>query len=174
MVDLVRHGVAMRRTAAASAIVLALIVFAPRAGEPDRSESSAIITLRAVVTGEKAYASANDGYFDTLACLMTPSCITGTDRGLGPFLAPDVAGWLDRRGYRVEFEPGPKAERESGHQKSPSAMTRFAVVAVPTTAEAAGRRAFCTDDRETIYVTPGGTRPRVDAGRCLDTSWPLR
>ena len=173
MVDLVGHGVGVRRTGAACAAVLVLVVFAPRAGEPDRAESFAIGTLRAVVSGEKVYASANDGYFDTPACLTIPSCIPGTIRGVRPFLAPGAASGLERRGYHVEFEPGPKAEA-SGKQRSPSAMTRFAVVAVPTTPMTSRRRAFCADDRGTIYVTASGTRPHIDAGRCLDTSSPLR
>jgi hypothetical protein len=173
MVSVVRYGVGMRRTAATAAIVLALMVFAPPAGEPDRSESIAIGTLRAVVSGEKAYASAHNGYFDTPACLAALSCIPGTDRVERPYLAPSVATGLERRGYLVQFHPGPTAERESGKQ-SPTAMTRFAVAAVPTDPMTSRRRAFCADDRGTIYVTTSGTGPHVDVGRCLDTSSPLR
>jgi hypothetical protein len=176
MVSVMRYGVGMRRTAATAAIVLALIVFAPRAGEPDRSESIAIGTLRAVVSGEKAYASAHNGYFDTPACLAALSCIPGTGRVERPYLAPNlanVATGLERRGYQVQFHPGPTAERESGKQ-SPTAMTRFAVAAVPTDPMTSRRRAFCADDRGTIYVTTSGTGPNVDIGRCLDTSSPLR
>ena len=170
--DVVRYSVGMRRTAATAAIVLALIVFAPRAGESDRMESMPIGTLRVVVSGEKAYASEHNGYFDTPACLAARSCTSGTDRVTRPYLAPGVAIGLERRGYQVQFHPGPKAERESGKQ-SPTAMTRFAVVAAPTDPVTSRRRAFCADDRGTIYVT-AGTRPDVDVGRCLDTSSPLR
>jgi hypothetical protein len=143
--------VIVRRTAAAAFIGLALIVLAPRVGEPDRTEAVAIGTLRMIVSGEQAYASANDGYFDT----------------------PAVASSSEHGAYQVQFHPGPKAARESGEQ-SPTAMTRFAVVAVPTDPMASRRRAFCADDRGTIYVTIGGTRPRIDSTRCLDTSSPLR
>jgi hypothetical protein len=111
MVSVVRYGVGMRRTAATAAIVLALIVFAPRAGEPDRSESIAIGTLRAVVSGEKAYASAHNGYFDTPACLAALSCIPGTDRLERPYLAPNLATGLERRGYQVQFH---RARQRSG------------------------------------------------------------
>jgi hypothetical protein len=169
----VGYDVGVRRTAAAAVIVAALIVFAPLAGEPDRTESVAISTLRAIISGEKAYGSANDGYFDTLACLAARSCMPGTDRGVRPFLAPGIATGLENRGYHVQFHPGPKAERESGRQ-SPTAMTRFAVVAVPTDSMTPRRRGFCADDRGTIYVATGGTRPQIDAARCLDTSSPLR
>ena len=168
-----RYDIGVRRTAAAAVIASALIVFAPRAGEPDRTEAIAIGTLRAIVSGEKAYASANDGYFDTPACLAAPSCMPGTDRGVRPFLAASLATGLERRGYQVQFHPGPKAEGESGKQ-SPTAMTRFAVVAVPADSMTSRRPAFCADDRGTIYVTVDGTSPHIDAGRCLDTSSPFR
>jgi hypothetical protein len=134
----------------------------------------AIGTLRAVVSGEQAYASVNDGYFDTLECLATPSCITGTGRAFQPFLPPGVITAMEHRGYRLEFHAGPKAERESRRGTSPSAMSRFAVVAVPASAETARRRVLCADDRGTIYVTSGGMRPRVSVGRCLETASPLR
>ena len=172
--EIVRHGVGVRRTAAASIVALALVVFAPRAGEPDRAESFAISTLRAIVSGETAYAAASGGYFDTPACLTTPSCIPGTTRGSQAFLGPGVLNGLERRGYQIEFEPGAKAERAPGTQQSPSAMIGFAVVAVPTTPGTSRHRAFCVDERGTIYVTSSGTRPAVAAGRCLETSSPLQ
>lgn len=103
----------------AALIGLALVIFAPRAGEGDRTEAVAIGTLRTIVSGEQAYASANDGYFDT------PGVALGSVPG----------------GYHVQFHPGPKAARDSGKQ-SPTAMTRFAVVAVPTGPRTSQRRAF--------------------------------
>lgn len=135
----------------AALIGLALVIFAPRAGEGDRTEAVAIGTLRTIVSGEQAYASANDGYFDT------PGVALGSVPG----------------GYHVQFHPGPKAARDSGKQ-SPTAMTRFAVVAVPTGPRTSQRRAFCADDRGTIYVTADGTSPQIDAAQCLDTSTVLR
>ena len=90
-------------TRVAAAIVLALVLFTVRTGEPDRTESMAIGALRAVVSGERAYASLNHGYFDTLECLATPSCVTGPSRALQPFLAPSMVTPMERRGYRFEF-----------------------------------------------------------------------
>ena len=171
--DFLRHDVGVRRSTVAAAIVVTLLVCAPRVGEPDRTESMAVGMLRAIVSGEEAYASVNDGYFDTPGCLATPSCVSGAGRSPGPFLAPSVISGLDRRGYHIQFEPGPKAEREPGSDRSPSAMTGFAVVAIPTTPMALRHRAFCADDRGTIYVTAGATRPDTARGRCLDTSSPL-
>ena len=164
----------MKRATAAIAVVFAFAVFAPRVGERDRSEATAIGAIRAIVSGEAGYASINEGYFGTLDCLAAPSCVRGTLGGSNAFLDPELAAAKERRGYRFEFHAGPKAERESEQRRSRSAMTRFAVVAIPVNAGAPQHRAFCADDRGTIYFTQDGTVPRVDAGRCLDTANPLR
>lgn len=149
----VRPGDGVRKIAAAAAILWALIVFAPPVGEPERTgEAVAIGTLRAILSGEQAYASANDGSFDT----------------------PVMASRSEHGAYQVQFHAGPKVEPEAGKRTSPSAMTRFAVVAVPTNPVASRRRAFCADDRGTIYVTVSGASPQIDVARCLDTSSPLR
>ena len=50
----------------------------------------------------------------------------------------------------------------------------FAVVAVPAEAGTARGRSFCGDDRQVIYVTEGGATPRVERGRCADTSKTLQ
>jgi hypothetical protein len=163
----------MRKTVAAVGSVLILGVCAPRVGQPDRTESMAIGGLRAIVSGEQAYASAN-GYYDTPACLAEPSCVPGVDRPSDRFLAPDVTPAIERQGYRLVFHAGPKAGRLSERQRSPSAMTRFAVAAVPVNVYGAVRRAFCADDRGTIYFTSEAAGPRVDEGRCVDTTHPLR
>lgn len=173
MVGQLRLDVGVRTTAAVAAVVLALILWAPRVGEPDRSEAIAIGRLRAILSAEQAYASANSGLFNTPACLAMPSCASGTDQPVRAFLGPGVDTGLDRGGYYVQFHPGPKAERPTRRDSS-TALTRFAVVAIPTDPRASGRRAFCADDRGTVYVEVGGVEPRVEAGRCLDTRSPLR
>lgn len=170
----VRYGVGVRRAAAAVAMVLGFALFAPRVGQRDRTESTAIGALRAIVSGEWAYASINEGYYDTLQCLAAPSCVPSKRGGQNAFLDPELAAAKERRGYRFEFHAGPKAERESDKRRSRSAMTRFAVVAIPMNPGTAQHRAFCADDTGTIYFTRGGTVPRVDGGRCLDTANPLR
>src|SRR5262249_50016158 len=155
-----------RRTAAAFAVLLGIAVFAPRVGEPDRTEASVISVLRAIVSGEKTYASMNGGYYETLACLAHPS------RGPGPrstpqiYLAPELAAVKERRGYRFEFHEGPRgrpldsAPSRSESAASRSGLTSFAVVAVPVNLGAGKRRLFCTDDRQLIYVTPEPSIPR--------------
>ena len=136
--------------------------------EPNRGEAVAIGTIRAVITGESSYAALY-GYYDTLECLAgTRTCVPGI-ASRNSFVPPNL---VDRRGelrgYRVELHAGPKAQSLRNSRVSPSAMTQYAIVAVPLYAGPGHYRAFCGDDRQTIYVT--WDEPRVDSGRCLDTS----
>ena len=165
--------VGVRRAIVAVVLLWTFALTTRRVGEGDRAEPSAIGAVRAVVSGELAYASINEGYYDTLECLSAPTCIPGVG-GHSAFLQPDLAATEERFGYRLEFHAGPRAESGSEQRRSRSAMTRFAVVAVPLNPWAAQRRAFCGDDRGPIYFTRGGTVPRVEAGRCLDTGSPIR
>lgn len=168
-----RHAIASPRLRVILAVVvLCTLVFTVRVGERYRPESTAIVMVRAIVSGESTYASVNDGYYDTLECLANPSCVPGA-RAQQPFVQPELVAMKEVRGYRFEFHAGPAAEARSDQRRSRSAMTRFAIVAIPLTASTE-QRAFCADDRGTIYVTGGGAVPRVDRGRCLDADNPLR
>ena len=155
----------------AATVLLGLFALgAPRVGEGNRSQARAIGSIRAIVSAELAYASANGGKYGVLECLTDPSCkpLSGNH---SRFLEPSVAATPDRDGYHFEFHPHPDSgpERISGF-----ALTSFAVVAVPADAGMARGRAFCGDDRQLIYVTDGGVTPRVERGRCIDTGETLR
>src|SRR5215217_3126876 len=162
----------VRRAGAAVVLLFAGILWAPRVGEPDRIEAGAIAVVRATISGELAHASRNDGYFDTLQCLESGSCAPSRARH-GVFLAPDFvarhfASTRERRGYRFEFHAGPKPEPQRDLRVSPSAMTGFAVIAIPLNSQLQ-HYSFCGDNRGTIYLIGGGAMPRVEAGRCVDT-----
>lgn len=159
----------IKRAAVAVVLLATLVLTGQRIGERDFSEAGAIGTLRAITSAESTYAAFN-GYYDTLDCLATTrSCVTGLG-GQNPFLAPQVVLPREQRGYRIVFHPGPKAESRTGERRSPSAMAQFAVVAFPVSSGARQPRAFCADDRQLIYVITGGTMPRVEHGRCLETT----
>ena len=161
----------IRRAAAAIVVLCTFVLTSARVGEGDRTEARAIAAIRAILSGESAYASIH-GFYDTLECLSSPSCIPGVE-GQERFLQPYLAVAQERHGYRFDFHAGPKAESGSDAPRSPSAMTRFAVVAIPLD-HGSQRRAFCGDDRGFIYFTTAGRMPRVDRGRCLDTGSPIR
>jgi len=152
-------------------IVLGLFaLMAPRVGESDHSESRAIGSIRAIVSAESAYAATHGGRFATLACLGDPAC-NPSDVGTAPFLSPDLATTRGHDGYRFAFYPHPDPDPA---RSARTALTRFAVAAVPVDRETKGRRPFCADDRGVVYVTSARVAPRVEHGRCLDTSEPLR
>ena len=163
----------VRRAAAVVVLLCALALGAPGVGEPDRPESTALGVIRAIQSGELAYAAINGGYYDTLECVAGPSCVPGV-RSARAFVDPDLAAARERRGYRFEFHAGPAPAPGSDERRSRSAVTRFAVVAIPLAAQAAEHRAFCGDDTGAIYFTRVGTVPRVEGGRCLDTAGRIR
>jgi len=150
-----------------------MILFVPRVGERGvGDETSAIAALKMIDVAEVAYSSVH-GHFDTLTCLAAPpTCVVGPDVSQDGFLDRDLAAATEWHGYRIEFFPGPSAWDGSA-RSSRSAMTRFAVVAMPVKSDARKRRAFCTDDTGKVFVGPATTVPRVDDGRCLDRSTPL-
>lgn len=167
-----KFPVMVRRVGAAAVLLLAAILWPPRVGEPDRAEAVAIAVVRAIISGELAHASLNEGYFDTLQCLESGSCAPGPPHH-GAFLARDFqeryfAPTSGQHGYRFEFHAGPKPVPQRDRRVSPSAMTSFAVVAIPLSPQLQ-QHSFCGDDRGTIYLIGGGALPRVEAGRCVDT-----
>ena len=150
-------------------VLFGCLLWAPRIGERDRTESGAIAVVRAIVSGELAYASRNEGYFDTLPCLESGSCSPGQRPSLAPNLVErHFTSAHQRHGYRFEFHPGPSPEPHRAQSLSPSAMTGFAVVAIPLDPPLR-HHSFCGDGRGAIYVIAGGAVPSVEAGRCVET-----
>jgi len=131
------------------------------------NESAALGDLRALVSGEQAYASSNGGYFDLPSCLTADAtCLpAGPGRGLA-YLPDGLAGLGERSGYRRRFERGAPARRPAGAKVSPSSMTSFAVTAVPIQLGATGELGFCADDQGHVCASPDGSEPPIAAGRC--------
>jgi hypothetical protein len=173
-----RHSTtARRRLRRAAAVVVFLGTFAvleERIRESNHAEANGIGLIRAVISGESSYAAAY-GYYDRLECLASPrSCVPGVTSPT-QFVPPDVATSRGEiRFYRFELHAGPRATSAGGSSKSPSAMTRYAVVAVPLISSPRKYRAFCGDDRQVIYQTTDGAVPRVADGRCVDTTHVLQ
>ena len=160
------------RRVLAATILIGLFVFAtPRLGERNRSEARAISSIRAIVSAELAYASANSGHYGMLECLTDPSCQPSLGNHTR-FLEPGVAAAPDRDGYHFEFHPHPDPGPSA--RSSRLSLARFAVVAMPADADTARGHGFCSDDRQLIYVTDSGVTPRVERGRCIDTNKTLR
>ena len=129
------------------------------------NESAAIGDVRTVISGEAAYQSANDGFYDTLECLGRPSsCIPNYT---GPtFLDPVLASGEPKSGYRRTLHLGPAADLSNASAASPTSVTGYAYVAVPVKTGQTGVRAFCGDARGIICYTVGGNEPDVVDGEC--------
>jgi hypothetical protein len=162
------------RASAAVMVVSIMLLVSPRVGERQLgSDTRAIAALKVIAVAEISFAAVY-GHFDTLDCLGQFRCVPNSPGHDEPFLSPHVAADAARYGYRFEFSPGPSAWDPSVPTRSKSAVVRFAVAAVPTDIGSVPRRAFCIDDIGTVYVSPAGTRPRVENGRCVDVENPVR
>jgi hypothetical protein len=145
----------------------------PGVGERRTGETQAITALKVIAITESQYATLF-GHYDTLECLARAGCVPKSAGIDEPFLSAQVVADVARYGYRIEFSPGPSAWDPSVPERSRSALTRFAAVAVPSSTGSVPRRAFCVDETATIYTSPAGTIPRVERGRCSDVADPLR
>jgi hypothetical protein len=133
-----------------------------------RNESVALGDVRTVISAEVAYASANEGYYDELACLASPwECIPGYPREAPQFLGEDLTAGV-KAGYRRELRAGPPAavEADGAARISASSVRSFAYVAVPVEPEESGYRAFCGDSDGVVRYSTDGTIPQTQDGTC--------
>ena len=143
----------LRAGGAAAVLAGVLAVTTTPVGEGDRSRQRAIAIVRAIQTAQSAYRDIT-GHYDTLECLAGRECESGARRIL---LAPVLARLEDRHGYRFQFHPSPGIET-------------FAVTAVPLGAADTVRPSFCGDDTGALHVIGDGSTPRIEAGRCAQSS----
>ncbi len=128
------------------------------------NESAAIGDIRTLISAQAAYQSANNGYYDTLACLTAPTgCLPGFPAGGPTFLAPTLAAEV-KSGYRRTFHAGPSAVDTSG--ASPSSITAYAYVAEPAEPGRTGVRIFCGDSTGRVCAAAAGTVVTPAAGLC--------
>ena len=126
--------------------------------------------MYAIGSAQKAYASANGGFYDRLECLAAPAdCIPGYPGDSPTLLDPELAGLPDEDGYARFFFPGPRVPEEVSRQTgcSPSSVTSYAVLAVPRKPVEGKSRIFCLDDTGGIRVSPNRPEmPVLKDGRC--------
>ena len=130
------------------------------------NEVATIGDIRTVISAETVYASANQGFYDSLECLAKPQqCIPGYADGAPQFLDEGLAGATTKNGYDRTFYPGPPGEA-GGEPISRSSIRSFAYVAVPTTPPQTGIRSFCGDSDGRICAMADGSEPAVENGLC--------
>ena len=123
------------------------------------NEAAAIGDIRTVISAEAAYQSSNGGFYDTPACLATPTCIPGYAATSPTFLDTNL-GLVPgaKQGYNRTFNPG--AAPVTGLTSiSGTSMTSYAYVATPITQDQTGVRGFAADASGVVCQTPDGTDP---------------
>jgi type II secretory pathway pseudopilin PulG len=108
------------------------------------NEAVAIGALRAISSGEAAYAVANGGYYDSQECLVTPSnCLSGFRDT--PFLAEEYRA---KSGYHFELAGTPAPDLRD-RKTSRTSLSSFVAMATPLS-PSTGTRMFCLDDSGVI------------------------
>lgn len=127
------------------------------------NEAAAIGDLRALVSGQHAYATANGGFFDAeWSCLAAPAgCVPGHSGE--PFIAPELTV-TPKSGYVRELHAGQRfAAGAAPAGVSPSSTNAFVFVAYPAAAGRTGVRAFCADSSGRMCAAAdGSTRGLVE------------
>ncbi len=132
------------------------------------NESAAIGDIRAVVSAQEAYRSANGGFYEgNLECLAAPAvgCLPGYPAGGPTFLDPALAARQPKSGYERRFEPGRRVEVDPA-VSSPTSVDAYAYVAVPLRAGQTGVRSFCGDSSGVVCFNASGGAIRVLGGAC--------
>lgn len=132
------------------------------------NEVAAIGDVRAVISAQTAYASANGGYYDTLECLATPSnCIPDYAASAPTFLDVELSQAQVKNGYRRTLYLGrPVDPRQASGPISPSSVRSYAYVAVPVNRGQTGVRSFCGDSSGRVCQAKEGRQPSVTDGQC--------
>jgi hypothetical protein len=114
-----------------------------------------------------------NGYFDSLECLLQASCIPGTPYP-PRYLSADVLRSTQTTGYRYQLIAGPRAHARASEPVSPTATTSYAMVATPVGPHDTLLRSFCGDATGHIYYRLDGKSPLVEGGRCVDRERQIR
>ena len=135
-----------------------------------RNARAVVGDMRTVVSAEMAYSAANASFFDTLACLEKPSaCLSPAIGADWPqFISSEIASLEPRNGYDRSFHPGPppSAEQVKWPGLSPSSVSSFAYVAIPTRPGVTGTASFCADSTGRVCRHEEGGMPPVVDGLC--------
>ena len=121
------------------------------------NESSAIGSLRAVVSGEIAYSSAcgNNGYAIAFTTLGVPP-----PGGSQAFLSPDMAVAAPQKsGFNYTLAAGAGAAAGANDCNGTATQTTYYATGVPTTFGTTGNRSFATNTAGTIWQNTTNAAP---------------
>ena len=121
------------------------------------NESSAIGSLRAVVSGEIAYSSAcgNNGYAIAFTTLGVPP-----PGGTQAFLSPDLAVAAPQKsGFQYTLAAGAGAAAGPNDCNGTATQTAYYATSIPTTFGTTGNRSFATNTAGTIWQNTTNAAP---------------
>jgi prepilin-type N-terminal cleavage/methylation domain-containing protein len=128
------------------------------------NESATIGDVRTVISGEAAYQSANQGWYDEITCLnFAPggACIPNYPTNAPTFLDSAVASLLSKSGYDRAFVSQAPATPPASAVASASSRSNYAYTASPVTGGQTGVRGFGGDSSGVLCFTTDGTEPPV-------------
>jgi hypothetical protein len=119
------------------------------------NEVRAISDLRIVISAQRAWQSANGGYYEgSLSCLASPSgCIPGYPPHAPAFLDTALASQQPKDGYARAFVAGRPPKRIDRRVSSASSVETWTCTAWPVARGRTGYRSFFTDETGVIRAT---------------------
>jgi hypothetical protein len=136
------------------------------------SSSIAVVQIKRLQQAQTAYASMNEGYYDRLECILTPTmCIrNGDERRQVVILDPEF-GPPQRHGYtflhNLHGEPAVRSETASA-----SSMRGFSYRAIPSI-ESGDQVAYCGDETGLICSFDAKTADGGNFGHCPAVCRPI-
>ena len=131
------------------------------------NEASAVARMRAMITAQTVYSTANNGQYGTLECLVAPSqCLADYPPSSPPFLSRDQATDAWHAGYEFRFFRSDGSDAVESRAPAGKSFSAWVYVAQPVTAGSSGVRSFCADSTARVCAYQDGRTPRPVAGRC--------
>jgi prepilin-type N-terminal cleavage/methylation domain-containing protein len=148
-------------------IIAAIAIPALLRARVSANEAATVGDIRAVISGESTYASANENFYGHLTCLSQPSdpaCIPGYGAMAPTFLDPTIAqDTLVKSGYS-------RTASYSAATGNGADVERFCYLAQPLISGRTGVRSFGGDDAGVLGGTQGTVNCCAGAGPSLDTA----
>ena len=131
------------------------------------NEASAIGSVRAINSGQAAFASAGTG---SPYAITLPRLGAGCTAGTQGFISPDIAvAPFEKSGYRLalgDTTAVPAADQGTACDGA-TGRSGYYLTAAPVSVGTSGQRAFATNTIGTIYVNVSGVPPAESAGTAL-------
>jgi type II secretory pathway pseudopilin PulG len=123
------------------------------------NESATLGDIRTLISAQAAYASANQGFYDSkLTCLTVPSaapCIPSYTSSMPTFLDSALASQSAKAGYNRVFSSG--LIIGTNPRASPTSTFVYSYDATPVVVGVTGVRGFAGDYSRRVCFTPNGT-----------------